>query len=227
MDRFRQKFCVWAGPLSFVCAMTAVSLTGFAFPMSAELTATQVAATYQEHRAGIRIAAVFFLFCSAFMMMFAAAISAQLQKIEGRITPWVFVQIMGGVMGNIPFALTGIIWTVAAFRPERSPEITQTINDLAFFVLELPAPTAVIQFIAIVFVVLGDTSNNPVFPKWVAYLNILTSVLFLPGVAAGAFGHWQVMDWNGLVAYSMPGIASASWIFLMFIALLRAQGRAI
>jgi len=65
------------------------------------------------------------------MMMFAAGISAQLQRIEGRTTPWVFVQLMGGVMGNVPFALTGIIWTVAAFRPDRSPEITQAINDAA------------------------------------------------------------------------------------------------
>jgi hypothetical protein len=202
-----------------------MSFTGFALPMSSELAAQEVVAFYQQHRVGIRIAAIFSLFCSGFMMMFAAAIAAQLQRIEGRTTPWVFVQLMGGVMGNIPFALAGMIWTVAAFRPDRSPEVTQAINDLAWFVLELPAPTAVIQFLAIICVVLGDNSEDPVFPKWVAYLNVLVAIAFLPGVAAGLLVNYKSMDWNGAIAYLLPGLASASWVVLMFVALRRAAGR--
>ena len=120
MDPFRQKLCIWAGPVSLACFLIGMSFTGFALPMSSELRPEEVVAFYQQHRVGIRIAAIFSLFCSGFMMMFAAAISAQLQRIEGRTTPWVFVQLMGGVMGNIPFALTGIIWTVAVFRPDRA-----------------------------------------------------------------------------------------------------------
>jgi len=226
MDPFRQKLCIWAGPLSLVCFLTGMSFTGFALPMSSELTPQELVAFYQQHRLGIRIAAIFSLFCAGLMMMFAAAISAQLQRIEGRTTPWVFVQLMGGVMGNIPFALAGMIWTVAAFRPDRSPELTQAINDLAWFVLELPAPTAIIQFLAIICVVLGDDSEDRVFPRWVAYLNILVAIAFLPGVAAGLLVNYKSMDWNGALAYSLPGLASASWVVLMFVALRSAAGRA-
>ena len=226
MDPFRQKLCIWAGPVSLACFLIGMFFTGFALPMSSGLRPQEVVAFYQQHRAGIRIAAICSLFCSGFMMMFAAAISAQLQRIEGRTTPWVFVQLMGGVMGNVPFALTGIIWTVAAFRPGRSPEVTQAINDLAWFVLEMPAPTAVIQFLAITCVVLGDDSKDPVFPRWVAYLNILVSIAFLPGVAGGLLVGYKAMDWNGAIAYSLPGAASASWVILMFVALRKATQRA-
>jgi len=225
MDPFRQKLCIWAGPVSLACFLIGMSFTGFALPMSSDLGPEEIVAFYQQHRVGIRIVGIAGLFCSGFMMMFAAAISAQLQRIEGRTTPWVFVQLMGGVMGNIPFALTGIIWTVAAFRPGRSPEVTQAINDLAWFVLELPAPTAVIQFLAITCVVLGDDSKDPLFPKWVAYLNILVSLAFLPGVTAGLLVDYKAMDWNGAIAYSLPGAASASWILLMFVALRKAAKR--
>ena len=227
MDPFKQRLCIWAGPLSVVCAMAGLSFTGFSLPMSSELTPARVAAFYREHLDGIRIAGACFLFCSALMMIFAAAISAQLQRIEGRITPWVFVQIMGGVMGNIPFALTGIIWTATAFRPDRPPEIMQAMNDLAAFVLELPAPTAIIQFLAIIFVVLGDRSENPIFPKWIAYLNIIVSLMFLPGVAGGIFVNSKAMDWNGFLSYSLPGAASSIWVVVMFVALLRTNRRAI
>jgi len=225
MDPFRQKLCIWAGPLSLACFLIGMSCTGFALPMSSDLRPEEVAAFYEQHRVGIRIAAIFSLFCSGLMMMFAAGISAQLQRIEGRTTPWVFVQLMGGVMGNVPFALTGIIWTVAAFRPDRSPEITQAINDLAWFVLELPAPTAVIQFLAIICVVLGDRSADPVFPRWVAYLNVLVAIAFLPGVAGGLLVDYKSMDWNGAIAYLLPGLASASWVVLMFVALRSAAKR--
>jgi hypothetical protein len=222
MDPFRQKICIWAGPVSLACFLIGMSFTGFSLPMSSELGPREIVAFYEQHRTGIRIAAVFSLFCSGLMMMFAAAISAQLQRIEGRTTPWVFVQLMGGVMGNLPFALAGIVWTVAAFRPDRSPEITQAINDLAWFLLELPAPTAIIQFLAIICVVLGDGAEDPVFPKWVAYLNIVVALAFLPGVLGGVLVGCKSMDWNGAIAYLVPGIASAGWVLFMFVALRRA-----
>jgi hypothetical protein len=97
MDPFRQKLCIWAGPVSLASFLIGMSFTGFTLPMSSELRPEEVVAFYQQHRVGIRIAAIFSLFCSGFMMMFAAAISAQLQRIEGRTTPWVFVQLMGGI----------------------------------------------------------------------------------------------------------------------------------
>jgi hypothetical protein len=222
MDPFKQKWCIWAGPVSLALFLIGMSFTGFSLPMSSELRPEEVVAFYQQHRVGIRIAAVFSMFCSGLMMIFAAAISAQLQRIEGRTTPWVFVQLMGGVMGNIPFALTGIIWTVAAFRPDRSAELTQAINDLAWFVLEMPAPTAVIQFLAIIFVVFGDHSKDPIFPRWVAWLNVLVAIAFLPGVAGGLLVGSKAMDWNGAIAYLLPGLASASWVVSMFVALRKA-----
>lgn len=225
MDPFRQKLCMWAGPLALVCAMAGLSFADFALPMSSELTANEVATFYREHLLGIRITGFCFLFSAALMMIFAAAISAQLQRIERDATPWVFVQIMGGVIGNIPFALTGIIWSAAAFRPDRPPEILQAMNDIAVLVLELPAPTATIQFLAIACVVFGDKSANPLFPKWVGHLNIVTALLFLPGAAGGIFVTSPAMDWNGFLSYSMPGTASAIWVLLMFTALLRANRR--
>lgn len=226
MDPFRQRLCIWAGPLSVVCAMVGLSFAGFALPLSSQLDPLQVVAVYHAHLGGIRIAAVSLLFCSAFMMIFAGAIAAQLQRIEGAVTPWVFVQMAGGVMGNVPFALTGIIWTATALRLDRPPAVTQAMNDIAAFVLELPAPTAIIQFLAIIFVVLGDKSKNPIFPKWVGYLNILVSLMFLPGVVGGVFVRSKAFDWNGFVSYSLPGMASSLWVVLMFIALLRANRRA-
>jgi hypothetical protein len=102
-----------------------MSFTGFALPMSSELRPEEVV-FYQQHRTGIglpRSSA-----CSALMMMFAAAISAQLQRIEGRTTPWVFVQPMGR-MGNVPFA-DGNNLDSRRFPAGPFSEVTQAINDL-------------------------------------------------------------------------------------------------
>ena len=101
------------------------------------------------------------------------------------------------------------------------------MNDIAVFVLELPAPTAAIQFLAIIFVVLGDKSQDRIFPRWVGYLNIVVAIMFLPGCAAGIFVESKAMDWNGFVSYSMPGAASTTWVVLMFVALMRATRRTV
>jgi hypothetical protein len=220
-----QLICIFAGPLAFIFILASSICTGGALPMSSTLTAAQVVALYQQHLAGIRHAALLMTFGSALMMIYAAAISAQLQRIERVPTPWTFVQLMGGVLGNLPFLLTAIIWTVVAFRLDRPPEITQAMNDLSWFILEMPAATADIQFLAIIVVVLGDRSPDPVFPKWVAYINIAAAILFLPGAAGGIFVDAKSMDWNGFITYLMPGLASASWIWIMFAALLRAHRR--
>jgi hypothetical protein len=225
MNSNSHLICIWCGPIAFVCFMGSSACTGFSLPMSSSLSAVQVVAFYQQHLLGIRVAAFLMTFCAAFMMMFAAAISAQLQRIERGPTPWTFVQLMGGVMGNLPFLLTAIIWTTVAFRLGRPAEITQAMNDLSWFTLEMPAATAVIQFLAIVIVTLGDTSPYPLFPRWVGYANIAAAILFLPGAAGGVLVDWKPMDWNGFIAYTMPGLASASWVWIMFAALLRARKR--
>jgi hypothetical protein len=217
------KLCIYAGPLSFVCFTIAMAGTGFTLPLSSTLSAAEVVAYYQEHLFGIRVAALLLLFCGTFMVAFAIAIARQMQQIEGGVTPWILMQVAGGILGNLPFILTAIIWTTAALRLERPPEITQSINDLSWFTLELPGPSATLQFLAIAAAVFGDKSANPSLPRWVGYVNILATLAFLPGAAGGVLGGLKVMDWNGAVSYWLPGIASASWVWLMFAALLRAD----
>ena len=226
MNNNSHVLCIWAGPLAVACFIGSGACTGFAFPISSGLSPEEIVAFFRAHLEGIRVAGLLMTFCAAFMMMFACAISAQLQRVEGGFSPWTFVQLLGGLMGNLPFFLTGIIWTAIAFRLDRPPAVTQAMNDLSWFILEMPAATAVIQFFAIIAVTLGDKSADPVFPRWVAYANIAASILFLPGAAGGIFVDWKPMDWDGFVAYWMPALASASWVWIMFAALLRAQARA-
>jgi len=48
MDPFRQKLCIWAGPVSLACFLIGMSFTGFALPMSSELRPEEVVAFWHR-----------------------------------------------------------------------------------------------------------------------------------------------------------------------------------
>ena len=74
-----------------------------------------------------------------------------------------------------------VIWTVAAFRPERDPALIVLLNDLGWITFLMPLGTFVVQNFAIGFAILGDKSAAPVLPRWIGFFTIWVAILWLPG----------------------------------------------
>jgi len=87
---------------------------------------------------------------------------------------------------------------------------------------------AIAQNLAIAFAILGDRSEQPIFPRWLAYLSIWVAVLFLPAGAVTFFKS-GAFAWNGLLAFWIALAAAMVWLVAMIIVLLKtitAQERA-
>jgi hypothetical protein len=69
-----------------------------------------------------------------------------------------------------------------------------------------------------------DGSEQPVFPRWLGYLNFWCAIGSLP-----AAGLYFVMDgplaWNGILSWWLPVVAFSVWVLSMFVTLLRAISR--
>jgi hypothetical protein len=78
-----------------------------------------------------------------------------------------------------------MILSAAAFRPDRSPDVTQALHDVGWFFFFMGFVPFVVQSIAITVFVFQDTADpgadGPVFPRWVAYFGIAFEVLFALG----------------------------------------------
>src|SRR6266702_2150887 len=100
------------------------------------------------------------------------------------------------VSGVTLFAMADIFWLVAAFRPERNPDLIQLLNDLAWMSFTAPVGTVVVQNLCLALAVRIDSRTAPIFPRWVAPFSVATAVAMIPAAAA-AVVRTGPLAWDG------------------------------
>jgi len=188
---------------------------GFFPPHEPTATAAEIAAIYQANPNGIRLGTVLFLFAAALFLPMVAAISAQMRRIESQGTPVLtYIQLGAGIAATLFFVIPAMFWTVAAFRPDRDPEITQLFNDMGWMFFVMPFTLPFVQNLAIGFAALTDTSPRRVYPRWLGYFNLWSAVLFIPGGLL-TFFKTGPFAWDGLLAFWIPAIVFSLWMNIM------------
>jgi hypothetical protein len=217
--------CIWSGPAALMIFFAAILTAGFLPPTSPLLNPAEIGDLYVTHLTRIRIGAILFTISPGLILAFIAAISAQIKRIEGPVSPLAYAQLATGTFGTMPFLVTPLLWTAATFRLDRAPEITQALNDFGWIFLVMPAPPVTIQLIVIGIAILQDRGPQPVFPRWAAFLNFWVAILLMPGLLISFFKTGP-FAWNGLLAFWLPAVVFGSWVMGMTIVLLRANKQA-
>jgi hypothetical protein len=125
----------------------------------------------------------------------------------------------------LEFIVSLILWQAATFRPERSPEIVQTLNDVAWMLFVCIASTPILQALVMGAAVLGDRRARPIFPRWAGYFDFWVALLFLPG-SISVFFKDGPFAWNGLLTWYLPLTVFTAWIIVNTVLTLRAITRA-
>jgi hypothetical protein len=133
---------------------------------------------------------------------------------------------MIGVAGAAPivFLTSSVFWLLAAFRPDRAPDLTQLYNDLAWITFTCGVPFLVGQCVFLALSIALDEQAEPVFPGWVAAFNVAIAVALIPAAFAG-LAHSGVLAWDGFLTFWVKNIAIAVWIVVMSVALAKALQR--
>ena len=165
------------------------------------------------------------MMCAAALFApFFAMISVMIKRIEGPVAPYALTQIITATLAVTCFFLSPMLFTVAAFRPERMPELTQLMNDFAWIMFVTPAAPAFVQTLAIGFAILSDRSAVPILPRWSGYYSVWVAVLFLPGALAMMFKTGP-FAWNGLLAFWVPAVLVGQWSCVMAMLMVMAVRR--
>ena len=214
MNYFDQKMCAWGGPFCAAFLGVGLLMAGFVPPPSPMLTANEIAAIYASNASMIRAGMVLGLFGIAGYAALVGGISAQLRRIPGvgHLPP--HLQTTAGSIGILTVMFPVMIFAVAAFRPERDPQLTQMLNDLGWLVIIPAFPTFIAQMLAIALGILQDKGPTPVFPRWAAYFNVWVAVLFIPGGFAYFF-RTGPFAWDGLLAFWLAASAFFAWLLVM------------
>lgn len=216
-----ERMCAWSGIICVICFFIAFCFSGFIPPLSPSLTAEQVASHYREHYVGVRFGMIFMLISGMFYAAYVAVISGQMRRIPNLSPVVVYAQLSAGSFACLTFLLPAVFFIVTSFRPERSPELTQVLNDLSWIMAVIPWPPFMVQNFAFAFAILSDKRSDPLFPRWLGYLNIWAPISFTPGVMlpffkAGPFA------WGGVLVFWLPAFIFFIWFVLTTAQLLKA-----
>lgn len=219
-----EKICAWSGVICVTLFFGAFALAGFIPPLTPSLTAEQVATHYQQHTTGIRVGMGLMLISSAFYAMFTAAMSGQMQRIPGVSPTVVYTQLAAGAFACLTFLMPAIFFIVASFRPERDPQLMLLMNDLAWIMLVIPWMPFMAQNFSFAFAILSDPRANPLFPRWVGFLNIWAPISFTPAILLPFFKSGP-FAWSGILVIWIPAFIFIIWFFIISSMLSKAIDR--
>ncbi|MFD1811039.1 hypothetical protein [Rhodococcus gannanensis] len=217
-----QWVSMWIGPVvGAVLLVAAVAFPGFRPPMSPTMSADEVASFYLDNTAWIRFSQVTFNLCGIMILPFFMVIVVQMKRMRNQTHVFAYCYLTAAVSGATIFALSNIFFLVAAFRPDRDPELVMLLNDLAWIVLVAPVGMVVSQFVLLALAIHFDDATDPVFPRWVGHFSLVTAVLMVPAAGASVFQNGP-LAWDGFLSFWVRNCAFAVFLVVMFFVLRRA-----
>ena len=139
-----QLISLWTAPVFGVVLLIAfLAFPGFFPPMSPAMTAEQVANFYSDNAAMIRFSMITFNLCGIMLLPFFMVIVIQMKRMATQSHVFAYCYLTAAVSGATLFALADIFYLVAAFRPDRNPELVLLLNDMAWMIFIAPVGVVV------------------------------------------------------------------------------------
>lgn len=196
-------FSAWSGFI-FILLLT-ISWVFFLriipFPHAPTMNAEEISSLFLERQLSIGIGAVLMMFSCFFLSLFGSLIVKLMVKLEGGFDLFSINTVIGIGAAIVITFITALLWGVAAFRLEATPETVLLLNDLAWLNFFSTAPAFFVVFIAVAWGALARGNRDiDIFPRWYGYLSLWVFIALVPGalcllVKTGPFA------WNGLIVF--------------------------
>lgn len=218
---------LWTLPVALILWIVSFFLfPGFNPPMSPTMPAEQVAAFYRDpgRIPQIRSSMILFNWFGVCLVPILALIVLQIRRMAHRTPIFSYAMLGCAAGGPTLFLVANVCWLLAAFRPERSPELTQLLNDLAWVTFTILVPFFIGQCVILALAIYFDDPSRPVFHRWVALFNLLVGAALVPAAFVGV-SLTGPLAWDGLLSFWVKNVAIALWIVVMGVVLGQAVYR--
>lgn len=218
---------LWTLPAAMILWIAGFLLfPGFNPPMSPTMPAEQVAAFYRDpaHLPEIRYSMIMFNWFGVCLVPILALVMVQIRRMAHRTPIFCYAMLGCAAGGPTLFLVANVCWLLAAFRPERSAELTQLLNDLAWITFTILVPFLIGQSVILAIAIFFDDQPRPIFGRWVAYFNLVVAAALVPAAFVGV-SLTGPLAWDGFLSFWVKNVAIGVWIVVMGFVLGRAVYR--
>ena len=222
-----ERILLWTLPVLGAIWLSAFLLfPGFVQPMSPTMSAEQVAAFYRdpENLPRIRYSMIVFNWFAVGLIPILALIVLQMRRMAHRTPIFSYAILACAAGGPTIFLMADLFWLLAAFRPERDPELTLLLNDLAWVTFSSQVGFLIAQSVILALAIHLDRQQRPVFGRWVAHFNLVVAALLAPAAFVGA-ALTGPLAWDGWLTFGVRNVAIGAWIVVMAVVLGQAIKR--
>jgi hypothetical protein len=166
----------------------------------------------------IRVGNIGALVTSTLLFPFFAVISAQIRRIEqsrpGNNPVLAPMQFGAGTLLVVYFQLCNMVWLIASYRPDLDPHLLRLLDDAAWLMFVMVFPGFVLQLLCVAIAGFMDKGDDPIWPRWAAYLNLWVA-LGPPFGGIAVFFTAGPFAWNGVLGFYLPVALFLLWIGVM------------
>jgi hypothetical protein len=220
-----QRILLWTAPPAMALFALAFFLFPlFAPPLSPTMTPEQVAEFFRDYNTGILGVVILCNLIAGSLVPLFAVTAVQMSRTATSSSVFTYAYVICVGVATTAFILADYCWGVAAFRPDRDPQLISLLNDMAWFFFIAPVGAIVVQNLCLAVSIYLDDQAEPIFPRWVAHFNIAVSVLLIPSAFSILFKTGP-LAWNGGVSFTLRIAVLAVYLVVMFLVLLRIVDR--
>jgi hypothetical protein len=218
-----QRVGAWAGTVMIVLYGTSFSGIAMLFPpLSPTASADDIATFFIDNKLWVRFGVAGSILTATIALPFLAALVQRMRRAEGRFGMLSMTQLFAATIFVPALLFPMLFLAAAAFRPEqRSPELTQALNDVFWLWFIGIVGTIVIQNITLAIASFTDKSDPPTFPRWYGYLNLWVATLSMPGCVVVVFNDGP-LSWSGVFAFYIPGFVLVIWLLATTFVMLKS-----
>lgn len=171
-------------PAAGLFALAYLLFPVFSPPLSPTLTPEQVGAFFADNVTGILGVTILCNLIACSLVPLFAVTAVQISRTATSSSVFTYAYLLCVGVGLTAFILADYCWAMAAFRPERDPQLISLLNDMAWFFFIAPVGTIIVQNFCLALSIYLDARPDPVFPRWVAHFNVAAAVLLVPSAFA-------------------------------------------